>query len=222
MSNKLNKYKSFSTLEEATAFALWLEEQGIPSAIEDNSPQLSSIFIGDSMRDNYFLKIRKTDFEIANRIYTDKVYEAVQALNEDYFLNSYSNKELLDITEQPENWDEFNIQAALKILVDRGVKIEPNSIEDIKVNQLIAESQPESGQEIWITLGYWMAFMGGFLGIIIGNHLHTSKKTLRDGNIVYRYTEADRKQGKRIFLIGLVVFLLFLSVLIGVRIKENL
>lgn len=44
------------------------------------------------------------------------------------------------------------------------------------------------------------------LGIFIGWFLTTYKKTLPNGERVYEYNENDRKQGRRILFIGIVIF----------------
>lgn len=222
MNKKLNKYKSFGTLEEAKAYKVWLAENDIPSQIEDNSPQLSPIFIGDSLQDNFFIKIREIDFERANEIYSEKVSEEVEHLPEDYFLHDFNDKELIEILDQPENWDEFNIHAALKILRDRGVDMDPNVVEDIKIDQLLAQSKVEKISDVYIILFYCLAVVAGFLGMFVGNYLQTSRKTLRDGNVIFRYIEPDRKHGKRIFILGLIQFSIFFCYLIGSRIKATL
>lgn len=220
--SKLSTYKSYSTLEEAKAFALWLRQNDIPSKIEDNTPQLSSIFIGDTLQDNYFLKIRDTDFQIVNKLYSEKVQEDVKNLHEEYYLYSFTNEELLEILDNPDDWDEFNIQASLQILNERGLKMDPNIIEDIHFDQLIEESKPEKLDQVWIILGYGLAILGGFLAIVIGNYIHTSKKTLRDGNVIHRYVEEDRSHGLIISIVGFVFFFLALGYRLWLKIQEGL
>lgn len=220
--SKLSTYKSYSTLEEAKAFALWLRQNDIPSKIEDNTPQLSSIFIGDTLQDNYFLKIRDTDFQIVNKLYSEKVQEDVKNLHEEYYLYSFTNEELLEILDNPDDWDEFNIQASLQILNERGLKMDPNIIEDIHFDQLIEESKPEKLDQVWIILGYGLAILGGFLAIVIGNYIHTSKKTLRDGNVIHRYVEEDRSHGLIISIVGFVFFFFALGYRLWLKIQEGL
>jgi hypothetical protein len=46
--------------------------------------------------------------------------------------------------------------------------------------------------------------LGGFLGVFIGWHLLTYKKTLPNGNRIYAYSGNDRKQGNRILVLGAI------------------
>ena len=71
--------------------------------------------------------------------------------------------------------------------------------------RLEERAQPAENQKQWIIAGYIFACLGGLLGIIIGYYLWTSKKTLPNGQKVPSYTESDRKHGKYIFYIGLIV-----------------
>jgi hypothetical protein len=56
----------------------------------------------------------------------------------------------------------------------------------------------------WIIVGYITAFLGGVLGIFIGWHLLSFKKTLPDGQRVYEYDTNARKHGQKILIIGIV------------------
>ncbi len=45
------------------------------------------------------------------------------------------------------------------------------------------------------------------MGVFIGHHLNTAKKTLPNGERVYVYNAEDRSHGKWIYFIGIVMFL---------------
>ncbi len=53
-----------------------------------------------------------------------------------------------------------------------------------------------------------MPFFISIIGLFIGWHLMSYKKTLPDGERVYGYNETDRKHAKRIFYIGIVVLVI--------------
>jgi len=65
---------------------------------------------------------------------------------------------------------------------------------------------------VWIIVGYFLAVIGGLLGIIIGYLLMSSKKTLPNGVRVYSYNDNDRKHGKVIFIIGIIVIVISASI----------
>ena len=76
----------------------------------------------------------------------------------------------------------------------------------LKKERLKQLAKPEENQKPWIIGGYIFSFLGGFLGMIIGYFLWTSKKTLPNGERVHSYIEKDRKHGKYIFYIGVIIF----------------
>ena len=55
--------------------------------------------------------------------------------------------------------------------------------------------------------GYVLAALGGIVGVFIGHHLNTTKKTLPNGQRVYIYNADDRAHGKWIFFLGSAMFL---------------
>jgi len=77
-----------------------------------------------------------------------------------------------------------------------------NSLKNERLKHL---AKPEENQKPWIIAGYLFSILGGFLGLIIGYFLWTAKKTLPNGKKVYSYSKKDRKHGKYIFYIGLLV-----------------
>lgn len=73
-------------------------------------------------------------------------------------------------------------------------------------------AKPDQRNRGWIYAGYFFAFPGGLLGIFIGWHLSTFKKTLPNGEKVYGYNVKDRTHGNRILIIGLVMLVFWLAV----------
>ena len=80
----------------------------------------------------------------------------------------------------------------------------------IKKQRIIELSKPEEGQNSYIIIGYICAILGGLLGLFIGWHLLTYKKTLPNGSQVYAYSENDRKQGNRIVILGGIFLVLWI------------
>ena len=94
---------------------------------------------------------------------------------------------------------------ARKILAERGKVVSDEAISAIHEERIEELKSPEPPQTSWIIIGYLFALLGGVLGIFIGWHLMTYKKTLPDGERVYDYTERDRKQGRIIFYLAVIV-----------------
>jgi hypothetical protein len=63
--------------------------------------------------------------------------------------------------------------------------------------------------------GIFLFGIGGLVGVMIGWILKFSKKRLSNGEEMYNYQEADRKQGGIIFYLGIV----FTFVWIYIKVK---
>lgn len=131
--------------------------------------------------------------------------DSVKKLDEidtDYYLFGFSNDELLDLIAKSDEWSKLDYLLAQKILRDRGQGLSEEELEAIKMERIAELSKPEENQQKRIVAGYVFAVLGGFVGMFIGWHLLTHKKTLPNGDSVFAYVPKDRKQGRIIFILG--------------------
>ncbi|MEP7095275.1 MAG: hypothetical protein ABI793_14530, partial [Flavobacterium sp.] len=117
----------------------------------------------------------------------------------------FTDDELYEILLKADEWNEFDYKLAQKILTQRGKSVDTELLKALKKQRLDLLTKPEEDQKSSIMAGYIFAILGGFLGILIGYSLWTSKKTLPNGQKVYSYNEKDRVHGKNIFYIGLII-----------------
>ena len=118
----------------------------------------------------------------------------------------FTNEELLDVVLKPDEWNAFDRRLARKILTERGMPVEVAAdevIREARMEELTALAKP---QLLVVLAGYVLALLGGVIGIYIGHHLNTTKKTLPNGDRIYVYRADDRAHGKRIFLLGVFMF----------------
>ena len=130
----------------------------------------------------------------------------IDQVDKDYYLFGFSDDELLDLISKADEWSPFDFLLARKILAQRGNVLsneEVKYLEEERINEL---KKPEAPQTKWIIIGYLCAALGGILGIFIGWHLFTYKKTLPNGERLYGYSKADRKHGRIIFYISSIVW----------------
>ncbi|MGX7668670.1 hypothetical protein [Flavobacterium pedocola] len=209
-------YKKFDKKEDALYFSDILKDNGIEVMLEDTGSSLDSSFGNSAFAIEYILKIQKDFFNKADQLFNEVSKSEIEAIDEDYYLFQYSNDELRDVIVKKDEWGDFNYNLALKILNDRGVEVSAGQIEDARKERLTELSKPEKDQGIWVVIGYFFALLGGLLGIFIGWHLLTFKKTLPNGEKVHNYSAKDRNHGKRIFILGIVsaVLMVVLKLLI--------
>ena len=206
MNEETSIFKKFPSLEQASDLKKLLENNGIESVLADNIPPVDVTFAGNTLEHQYEIRIKQSDFIKAEKILEQEAENLITQIDKDYYLFDFSNEELYDILLKSDEWNEFDYSLAQKLLKQRGKSIDKDLLNSLKKQRLEQLSKPEGSQKAWIMAGYIFAILGGLLGILIGYFLWTAKKTLPNGHKVYSYSEKDRKQGKIIFIIALIIF----------------
>jgi len=139
-------------------------------------------------------------------IQDDNADEILMNLNRGHYLFEFTNEELYEILEKPDEWNYIDYKLAQKILKERGKDINENLLASLKEERVTELSKPERRYSFWIIVGYISSLLGGLLGLAIGWILWTMKKTLPNGERIYVYSESDRRHGKIMFMIGIIIF----------------
>lgn len=209
-------YKKFTEGDSAEALASILKNAGIAFEITEDRESLDPMLIGDKYSNRYyFVKLRREDFERADAVLAKESEKDLETVDKDYYLNQFTDEELFDILSRPDEWNFFDYQLSRKILYERGKEINDETIALLKKQRNRELAKPEEGQRSWIYAGYLFSLLGGLLGIFIGWHLGTFKKTLPNGTRVFGYSTADRRHGMRILVIGIVMFIIWIAVRIA-------
>ncbi|MFI0427945.1 hypothetical protein [Mariniflexile sp. HMF6888] len=206
MKEQFSIFRKFPTLEQANELAIELGKQGIDFILDDNVPPVDVTFAGNTLRNEIEIRIKQSDFEKAEEILEKNAETLMDEVDKDYYLFEFTNEELYEILLKSDEWSKFDYTLAQKILEKRGKSVDKDLLNSLKNERLKELAKPEGNQKPWIFAGYLFSLLGGFLGLVIGYFLWTSKKTLPNGQKVYSYTEKDRKQGMYIFYIGLIIF----------------
>ncbi|WP_183561979.1 hypothetical protein [Mucilaginibacter sp. SP1R1] len=206
MNPELITFKKFNDIALANALADLLEQHHIPYNIEESSLAFNPAFVNSELSKDYAVKIKGDDFTTVNKLLNDSETENINQVEKDYYLFDFADEELLDILAKADEWSAFDYQLARKILADRGIEVNDNILADLSKSRIEELKEPEPPQTSWVIIGYIFALGGGIIGLFVGWHLSTYKKTLPDGERVYGYNENDRKQGKWIFYLSIVVF----------------
>lgn len=199
-------YKRFADVEQAKELIDLLDANDIVYEVEDNSRAISDYIIGQDVESQVLVRIRPSDFEKVNLLLDKQAQQEISNVEPNYYLFAFENDELLEVVSEQDAWCEFDRQLAKKILKERGVEISAlmeQTLHDKRIREL---SKEESGNSIWMAVGYISACLGGLLGIAIGLNLWRAKRTLPNGERVFFYTENDRMHGMIIACVGIVVF----------------
>jgi len=195
-------FQKLNSESQAAEFGSLLSENKVEFLIENISINFDPILSNNEFGKEYCIRIKKNDFEKANDILREKAKTEINEIQDDYYLLSFSNEELIDVIEKSDEWNKLDVELAHKLLKERGNEITTEQINEFRKQRVLELSKPEDGQNVYIIIGYVFALLGGLLGIFIGWHLLTFKKTLPNGNLIYAYSENDRKQGNRIVILG--------------------
>ena len=198
-------FRTFRTPEEAEALASDLEVLGFTPTIEDSRNYISSAFVGASPE--YFsVKLPSSDFLRAEAALEEVAERQIAEVGDDHYLFSFTDEELTDVVLKPDEWNAFDRRLARRIVAERGMPVEAAADELIREARIEELATPAKPQPVLVLIGYASCLLGGIIGIWIGHHLNTTKKTLPNGDRVYMYREEDRAHGKQIFFIGVFVF----------------
>lgn len=214
MKNKLKNehvvFKKFQEFYHAKELKELLEKNNISAILSDDAPPVDVTFTGNANYE-FEVRIQQEDFVKAEKILMNEADSLMDSINEDYYLFDFSNDELFDVLLKQDEWNELDYLLAQKILKNRGEDVNQEMLDNMKQKRLEDLSKPEGGQTPWIFLGYILALLGGVFGLLMGYFLWTHKKVLPNGEKVYSYAEADRKQGKYILILGAIVAIISLA-----------
>lgn len=212
MNESFSIFRIFAYSEQAEELKNILNENNIQAEVGDNLPPVDITFSGSTVQNQYEVRIHHSDFEKAEQVIKNQLGNILDQIDKDYYLFEFSNGELYEILINSDEWNVFDYELSKKILTERGKSIDEDLLQGLKDERLKLLAKPEEDQTTWIISGYIFTFLGGFLGIIIGYFLFTSKKTLPNGQKVYTYSENNRKHGKYMFYISLVIFVIIFSI----------
>lgn len=205
-------YQVFNDKNQATELADLLDVQNIEYLLEDTGSGFDASFANNAISQEYRIKLKKQDFERADKILLDISEQQLNKVDSDYYLFDFTNSELLEILTKSDEWVKFDYLLAQRILKDRGQEVNSELLETLRKNRIEELAKPEARQKTWIIAGYVFAFWFGLLGIFIGWYLQSHQKTLPNGDRVYVYVLEDRLHGKRIMILGIVFFLIYTAI----------
>lgn len=188
-----------------------LIENKIAYEVEDEIMTINPLTaINNELTKVYRVRINADDFTKVNQLLKERDDQYINDVEKDYYLFDFTNDELTEILEKEDEWSSFDHELAKKILTDRGVDVDIVKLSCLSESRLNKLKQPEAPQTFWIYIGYILSLFGGLLGIFIGWHLSSHKKTLPSGEQIYAYNETDRKHGRIIFYLGIVCFIIWI------------
>lgn len=209
--NEFVLFQSFIDENEAMPVIEILKENRIEYTVEKFKEPLDGIIAGEVIRDKFYLKIRSQDFPKANAVLDQVILKNISSIEKDYYLFSFSNPELLEIINKPDEWSRQDFLIARKILEERGEKINDEEINTLKSKRIKELAKEEKEPLSQIVAGYIFAFLFSPVGLFFGLALLVTKKSLPDGSKVFTYNQSTRNHGKSIFILSLAMLIVYIA-----------
>lgn len=206
--------KNFRHEEPFRALLCLLEEHTIPYQTEVYRERIEPIGM-TSLPPEFIVKVQPARFTDVNELLHALAASEVLLVEQDHYLYGFKDEELFDILASSDEWSAFDYQLARQILSERGIDVDARLLDLLNKSRLQELAQPEEKQTANLWLGYLFALLGGVVGLFMGWHLATAKKTLPNGERVYVYRERDRQHGKWILGLSIVILLVWILPLRG-------
>lgn len=199
-------YRIFESREEAAAMQALLAKNGIPNSMEEGKAIFDTAIVGALNRQQFFVKIPQDKFLTANAILEAAIDLDALEVEDDYYLLSFTDEELLDVVKKKDEWGEFDYALAKKLLAERGIPLQEADLQLMQVKREQELKTPEKGGMGLIIGGYIMVLLHSFIAFAIGLILITSYRKLLDGTTVPKYSRRARLHGKIIAIGSLGVY----------------
>lgn len=197
--------RSFNSIDDAKNYQDWLAAADIQLLLKDIPPGLDMTFLGSTAGHTYEIQVLQSDTELAESIISKHEETKIDNTENEHYLYGFTNVELFEILEHPDEWNKLDYDLAKEILVDRGETVDKETLIAMRNDRLLKLSKPEESKSYIIIAGYILSLLGGIVGVAIGYSLWTTKKSLPNGESVWAYVEKDRKHGRNMFTIGVIV-----------------
>ena len=203
--NELLTYARYYSEEDAEDVVKILKENKISYHLKHEKGLLDKIYIGDTVDPMYELKIDPDDFNTLNQLLQADAATHIESLPDNYYLLQFSDSELLQVVQHPNEWNAFDIGIATTLLSKKGVPIPTTSV--LQPEQPFFT--PIAISPVILILEYAMSAVILFAGFIIGLSTLLAYKTLFNGKRVAMFNETAIKHAKIFIVLGIIRLLVF-------------
>jgi hypothetical protein len=126
-------YKKFNSTDELEDMKNLLDNNKIDYIVDDTVLAVDLTFSGGNAFDKEIrLKIKQSDFIHVDKLLDEQTKNANFEMDKDHYLLEFTDQELLEIIEKPDEWNKPDLIYAQKILNDRGLNITQEKIDNLK------------------------------------------------------------------------------------------
>lgn len=199
--------REFRDEESLREFIVLLKKSDIEFILHDSASGFDASFAFNKTTRFWQIWVDQTQEEHARLISDQFDHEIIDQLTEDYYLFSFTNKELLDLLNHPEEWSSIDVLLAKKLLDREGIPIDSDEIASKIQLSKTASDKSESVPQYVIVAGYIFSVIGGAFGLAIALTLLFSKKTTSNGERIQRFDNATRNQAYLMLAVFVIVLI---------------
>lgn len=229
-------FRRFESESEAATFIQFLTANGIPATMEKVPPILDRTLVGEAPGANIEVKVQGNQFTAAQRLLRDSVQIKLDDIEPDYYLLSFTDKELLDIVHRPDEWGEFDQALAVALLRERGIAITEEQVEAAEEARIVELARPRPLSNATLAgiygvgaAGFLISFLGFyqllhgltpialFAGLMMATPVASGiaflkgRRTLPDGSSVYMFDERARRHGRIMIIASVIAAVIFVG-----------
>lgn len=208
MNSAFTTFRQFDTVEEAEAVLVrLLDRAGIAHEVAPEYPPVLAGFRDENPTEKIAVRLNRADFQKVQNLLVWQAVEATMGETEpDHYLFSFTTDELVEVVKKPDEWSAYDVTLTRHILHHRGITVNNDHMNALVRERIRTLAEHDKPSPFWLATGFVLAVLGGLGGILFGLQYVNDTKKLPTGQKVYTYDEATRRKGKRMLLIGGVVF----------------
>ncbi|MEI7660908.1 MAG: hypothetical protein WCK34_01860 [Bacteroidota bacterium] len=206
---EIRRFVSVDLLHQVTEI---LDDKNIEYRIDDTSYAFDITFTKSQVNIEYILKVKRDEQNKVEELLNTNLSSDLQT--DDYYLDSFSDDELIEVISNPSEWSDFDTKYARNLLTKKGVEINETEISTARDKRIEEQKAGLRAKPVMVISGYLFSIMGGVIGLIIAVSLRYSKKEITGGQKVFYYDLKSRLHGATMitifFIWALIYAILFL------------
>lgn len=153
-------FQRFSSIEQTSDLISILDKNDIPYQIDDSALRFQLVCSINSQFNQVILKIRDKDFEKVNNL----IFEKSENIDDSHYLFTFSDKDIIDVIANPNDWTNDEQTIAKQIINKRGLSVTAEDIRQARIKN--AEINKDSSKDKPVSKGYGWFLTIGLLSIL--------------------------------------------------------
>jgi hypothetical protein len=217
-------FRQLPTREAADTLASLLEANHLPVRVQEQTPHLDKIYVGEIFESPFHVLLPTIHFEEAETVLTTQSNKLLLPIE----FTDYTTAEWQQIIEAPFSWSAEVYAYALRQMEAQGYTYTPETLNNYKQQALRQIATTKKASTVKLTISWLLAGLGvlyliwwpalsfafGIIGSLAGAVLLYSTKTLPNGTTVRVYDVGSVQSGRWLLILGTIATLVGLTLLL--------